>query len=261
MKHKLFDPIIHYADGNKIRSTYVNILQKRYNIDPNRVMYVNDTINTIHNCSLVIDDIQDNATLRRGKLCSHKLYGIDFSLASSYLKLFEVLKKSNEDRKIITDTLYDMHFGQLQDIMFTKNKTIPTLEKYLEMTKLKTGSLFSLCTRLLVPKDNDIHKLSVDMGTYYQIKNDIKNLTDSNYWQTNGKYTDIVERRLTFPILVALEKDSELGQIYFECESNEILYNMVMKHNESITNRTISIASDILQKSNNLDLDIQSIIT
>ena len=34
----------------------------------------------IHNGSLVIDDIEDNSDLRRGKPCLHKIYGSDIAI-------------------------------------------------------------------------------------------------------------------------------------------------------------------------------------
>ena len=37
---------------------------------------VGDIVKLLHNASLLLDDIQDNSDLRRGKVCAHKIYGI-----------------------------------------------------------------------------------------------------------------------------------------------------------------------------------------
>jgi geranylgeranyl pyrophosphate synthase len=40
----------------------------------------------IHNGSLIVDDIEDNSSIRRNKPCIHKLFGLDVSInAGNYM--------------------------------------------------------------------------------------------------------------------------------------------------------------------------------
>ena len=46
----------------------------------------------LSNCSLIIDDIQDEYELRRGEKCAHLVYGIPSPINASYFNIFEMLK-------------------------------------------------------------------------------------------------------------------------------------------------------------------------
>ena len=50
----------------------------------------------VHNGSLIIDDIEDNSTMRRGKDCVHKIYGTDIAVnAGNFMYFAPMLKLGN----------------------------------------------------------------------------------------------------------------------------------------------------------------------
>jgi geranylgeranyl pyrophosphate synthase len=55
---------------------------------PREVLLVGGLIELLHSASLVIDDIEDSSLLRRGKPCSHTVFGIDRAINSANLIYF-----------------------------------------------------------------------------------------------------------------------------------------------------------------------------
>ena len=85
-----------------------------------------------HTGTLIIDDIEDNATIRRGDACIHQRYGLDVAInaANTLYFLPSTLYSHHPDLteqqrlelyKITLDTFIKGHFGQAQDIYWTKN--------------------------------------------------------------------------------------------------------------------------------------------
>ena len=52
------------------------------------VIRVGGAVELLHNASLMIDDIQDGSVERRGKPCSHMVYGADNAINSANLVYF-----------------------------------------------------------------------------------------------------------------------------------------------------------------------------
>lgn len=112
-----------------------------------------------HNGTLIVDDIEDNSLLRRGKPAVHIKYGTDLSVNMGNLMYFlstvlvespEIADKFSVQTRLgfISDynrAMRKVHFGQGYDILWHREKTLfPDIESYLAMCRLKTGSLASL---------------------------------------------------------------------------------------------------------------------
>ena len=52
------------------------------------VYYVCGVTELIHNSSLVIDDIEDNSSKRRGDMCVHKKFGVDVAINAGNFLMF-----------------------------------------------------------------------------------------------------------------------------------------------------------------------------
>jgi len=79
----------------------------------------------VHNASLIIDDIEDNSTKRRGDLCLHKKVGIDVAInAGNYLMTAPITKINQyvgiENQlamyEIYGQEMQNLHIGQGWDI-------------------------------------------------------------------------------------------------------------------------------------------------
>lgn len=176
--NNLIEPVLYYKNlkGKNIRTLLTNQLGIFFGIDKKIIDFVSETNDTLHNASLVIDDIQDNSITRRENPCAHIKYGIPYSIGSSYLQLFKYLYdmtqlnniiknidyslfkkkekyskmdidtikivKNNELLEVTIENLYKAHIGQELDVYWSYKRYIPTLEEYQQMVEYKTGILF-----------------------------------------------------------------------------------------------------------------------
>lgn len=223
----LLEPVEYYKSlpGKNIRSEIIKIIGKKYNFSDSVINETNNIVDIIHNCSLIIDDIQDDSKLRRGHECAHIKYTMPFSLNAGYMGIFSVLKDVNlPNVNNILQVMYDLHEGQGMDIYWTMNKIIPSEEEYIKMIECKTGKLFELIIVLFygfaitnnMESFNELHykkllNFSKLFSHYYQIRDDYINLTDPEYWKLKGFCEDLSEGKLSY-LLITLLDDNEVTE-------------------------------------------------
>lgn len=135
----------------------------------------------LHNSSLIIDDIEDDAQLRRGQPVAHKMFGIPQSVNAAnyvYFLAYKELAKLRREEEVarivgarpldfvVTDELLNMHRGQGSEILWRDMLQCPTEEEYISMVNnstsltlrrlntnfmpTETGSLFRMAVRLMM---------------------------------------------------------------------------------------------------------------
>ena len=172
----------------------------------------------VHTASLIHDDIEDNADLRRGKPAAHITYGLDTALNAGSWLYFEApvcinsLASSDsvklEFYKTYTNELRRLHLGQAMDIFWHRTPDFfPTEKEYLAMVKCKTGTLASLAAKLgclagglTVSQAQAFSETAADIGIGFQIIDDVINLTSGNPGKKRGD--DIVEGKKSLPVLI-----------------------------------------------------------
>ncbi len=175
----------------------------------------------VHTASLIHDDIEDNADLRRGKPAAHIKYGIDHALNSASWFYFEApvclerSKLSDSHKlafyKLYTNELRRLHLGQAMDIYWHKEKKVfPTIGEYQAMVQNKTGTLASLAAQVgfiaggATEKEAARYgKIAAQIGVGFQIIDDVINLTTGNPGKKRGD--DIVEGKKSLPVLLHIE--------------------------------------------------------
>lgn len=234
------------SNNDKIRSKLlVGFNEKFFHIDDDQIIgEIGAIIETLHGASLLIDDIEDDSTLRRGNTCAHIKYGIPAALNSGNLMYFVAIQKAfsslsrfytknnpndeaglavvkNKLLDIFMEEMVNLHTGQGYDIYWRDNledimrKGLPTIEEYLKVVMHKTGGLFRLAVRILslfscnagegVPLENDLMKLANLLGIIYQVRDDHLNLVNERYAEMKGfAGEDLIEGKLSLPILYTL---------------------------------------------------------
>ena len=189
--------------------------------------YIPEDIEKLHNCSLIIDDIQDKSKIRRGEMCAYKKYGMSLSLSSSYLVVFEVLNHilktySNplEHVSIIQDEMYNLHYGQSLDIYWKKHNLIPSIEDFLQMIDGKTGSVFRVLIRMCGIENNcsvleEASQLFIQLARFFQIRDDYINITLPDYWKKKGFCEDFDERKISYLLVLNKTITKENLQDFF----------------------------------------------
>lgn len=240
-----YDYLLRIPGNNKnIRYKFlIAFNEKFFHIEHEEILYeIGDIIGIFHNASLLIDDIEDDSTLRRGQPCAHIKFGTPSTIncgnymyfialrkgmdvlprlwtllpSSDTLKLSEVKEKT---MKILVDEMLNLHQGQGLDIYWRDNlrevmhNGLPSIAEYLQMIMNKTGGLFRLSVKLLGLFANDTSNWDSDslvrlanlLGIIYQIRDDYLNLADVRYSEMKGYAgEDLIEGKLSLPVLHSL---------------------------------------------------------
>jgi len=170
-----------------------------------------------HNGSLIIDDIEDKAELRRGKPAVHKIYGEDMSINTGNLLYFLptfIIDESDfsDELKLRLYRYYNvnlrrLHFGQGLDIQWHNNhEDYPSVEEYMQMCRFKTGSLSRLAAQTGFAVGGadpntclTLGEIFEEVGVAFQIIDDVINLTTGNPGKDRGD--DIVEGKKSLPVI------------------------------------------------------------
>lgn len=188
--------------------------------DENILKTVKSVISDLHNASLLVDDIEDRSTLRRGVPVAHSIYGIPVTINTAnyvYFSALEKCHKLNEPRsmQVFVAELLNLHRGQGNDIKWREEFACPTEAEYIDMILDKTGGLFRLAIGLLQPfsansSDVDFTRLINDLSVYFQIRDDLLNLVDPDFFQLKTFAEDLTEGKFSFPVIHSMKQSKEL---------------------------------------------------
>nr|UOW59929.1 SonG [Paraconiothyrium archidendri] len=208
--------------GKELRTLLLSKFNAWLQVPEQSFNIIAGVVRMLHTASLLIDDIQDNSQLRRGKPVAHRIYGIAQTInAANYVyfqALQELYKLNNPARaiEVYTEELVHLHRGQGMDLWWRDTLTCPTEEEYLEMASNKTGGLFRLAIRLMQvesPTSIDCVPLVELVGLIFQIVDDHKNLSDIDYTAKKGVCEDLTEGKFSFPIIHSIRADSKNSQL------------------------------------------------
>ncbi|MFI3257638.1 MAG: polyprenyl synthetase family protein [Spirochaetales bacterium] len=203
-----------------------------------RIYMLTPVIEFVHTASLIHDDIEDSADMRRGQVASHITYGLDTALNAGSWLYFQASACIHNDtiffgkhaialklalHEALNMELRRLHLGQAADIAWHKNNdSVPGVTEYMAMTSLKTGTLASLAARLGMlaggASEKDALKLAeiaAQIGVGFQILDDVKNLTSGNVGKKRGD--DIVEGKKSLPLLYHIEQNPDDFQFLMDC--------------------------------------------
>lgn len=227
------------CEGKNIRKKLLDLCGCWFPIKRNVLDNLKEIIETIHCCTLMIDDIEDGSQLRRKCKCAHIVFGESLTINAAYMRIFNLLNNLGEDnifspseilkvQSLIIKALTKLHEGQGGDIYWTTRKYCPTINQYLNMVEGKTGALFdlipNLCLEFVNDKEDKQDKIILFfhlLAKFFQIRDDYINLTSFHYWQEKGLCSDIEEGKFTYPIILAMTDLMCYEELYEIMTSNE----------------------------------------
>ncbi len=219
--------------GKRLRPLLFWTILKAYKKEKEDLLSVASVIELVHNGTLVLDDIEDNALTRRGKPSCHREYGLDTAtnvgMSLHVLPLMILLKEQSglTDRQkirlfeVYAQELTNVSFGQALDIYWHKNARHDiTRKKYFEMVMLKTGSLMRMSAKMAaILADQDeateraFSEFAENIGIAFQIIDDTLDLEKADVRFGKAYGNDISEGKISLPVIEALhhldEKDTE----------------------------------------------------
>lgn len=226
--------------GKAIRPILTVQLGDLLGVDRKLSLPVAFLVETVHNSTLIIDDIEDNSEFRRGDKCVHLKYGVDNSINSGCLGYFlpvsSLLSHFKEngsgvsvDSRLALSEIYleemkNIHLGLAWDIYWHSKhhsvESLPTEADYLRMVESKTSVLLRIGFRMIAElahrnkKDQTaLMDLANKAGASFQIKDDLINLTEGDYrGKGAGIGDDITEGKITLMVIehVRRTKDQRL---------------------------------------------------
>lgn len=145
----LYDDL--FKDGKGFRSKLVGLVGGRLLLSPRIIQLLAQTIEFIHNASLLHDDLIDRSVLRRGKPAAWTKYTPEYAvLAGDYLLARVMVNLSGHGNvKLIqytAEVISDLLEGEWIQDSLVKDFSI-TLQDLDRVHNLKTGSLFKWCIR------------------------------------------------------------------------------------------------------------------
>ncbi|PSQ19861.1 polyprenyl synthetase [Halobacteriales archaeon QS_8_65_32] len=147
--------------GKRWRAVLFLVLVEAFGEDPEAYLPYACVPEILHNGTIIVDDVEDDASLRRGEPALHLKYGTDVALNAGnamYFLALDLLARDPADldaetRLAAYETLLAelnrTHVGQGMDIQWHNEREIRVTEdEYLEMCACKTGCLGRIVARL-----------------------------------------------------------------------------------------------------------------
>ncbi|KAK9244112.1 isoprenoid synthase domain-containing protein [Lipomyces tetrasporus] len=231
--------------GKDIRRLCVDAFNFWLNVPGESLEIIVRAIAMLHTASLLVDDVEDSATLRRGFPVAHSIYGVAQTINSSnyvyFLALQEISKLNNPAvYNIYTDELLNLHRGQGLDLYWRDALICPTEDDYIGMVENKTGGLFRLAVKLMQAESEcttNFVPLANLIGILYQIRDDYMNLQSDQYSKNKGFCEDLTEGKFSFPIIHSIRHD----------KSNQQILNILKQHStdDSLKDYAVTYMRDV----------------
>ena len=225
------EPVWEFLDrgGKRWRPTLFILVCEALGEDPKEFLDFAIIPEVIHNGLIMIDDIEDSSESRRGKPCTHKLFGLDVAINVGnemfYLPLLTLMKNKGElppDKKtkiyeIYVQEMINVGFGQAMDIAWHRglaNADEISEKQYMQMCAYKTGTIARMSAKIaavLADASDDvvekIGRFAESIGVAFQIQDDILDLVSEEFAEMKGGLgQDITEGKRTLMVIHTLEK-------------------------------------------------------
>ncbi len=217
----------HYlsAGGKRLRPVITLLSAEALGHDCRRAIHAGIAIETIHNFTLIHDDIMDEDEMRRGVKTVHTLYGVPTAILAGdtlYAEAFEILAKSDAEPHNVVRAVsslarvcVEICEGQYMDMSFEERNDVSEQE-YIEMVRKKTGVLIGISASIpaiLFGESRNVEGALWNYGVYsgigFQIHDDLLDITGKDKIGKDWG-SDIVEGKKTLIVIKAFEQGVEL---------------------------------------------------
>ncbi|MCC6329257.1 MAG: polyprenyl synthetase family protein [Acidobacteria bacterium] len=181
----------------------------------------------LHTATLVHDDIIDNAAKRRGRESVNARFGNHTAVLMGdwlYMSAFETALKerSLEILDVLTKLTRKMTEGELIQLTVIGNTEI-TEDAYFDILRRKTAYLFSGCCEIgaiLANADAEMQAafrdFGMNLGVAFQLADDLLDFTADESALGKPSGADLLEGKLTLPLIVLCRRRPELKQFLKE---------------------------------------------
>ncbi|EPE10205.1 geranylgeranyl pyrophosphate synthetase [Ophiostoma piceae UAMH 11346] len=229
--------------GKEFRTQLISAFNGWLEVPEESLEVITRVVGMLHTASLLVDDVEDSSSLRRGLPVAHNIFGVPQTINSAnyiyFMALQELQKLHNPKALVIfAEELCNLHRGQGMDLFWRDTLTCPTEDDYLEMVGHKTGGLFRLGIKLMQAESRslvDCVPLVNLLGLLFQIQDDYRNLMASEYSQNKGMCEDLTEGKFSFPVIHSIRtspSNLQLLNILKQKTSDEEVKRYAVAHME-----------------------------
>ena len=214
---------VHYIQSlpsKNYRSQIIDAFNVWFRLPEDRLNTIKAVINDLHNASLILDDIQDESTLRRGSSTTHCIFGAAKCINSATYMVVQAASRIHRHRSaspqvmsVFLDGLTNLSLGQSWDLEWKFNTYCPSVAEYMSMIDGKTGAMFQMIVRIMHSMSlqtlpvSDFDRLTQLLGRWYQVRDDFQNLEDPGYTEQKGYCEDLDEGKLSYPVILSCNSD------------------------------------------------------
>ena len=257
---KLYDATAHIplAGGKRLRPVMALITCEMVGGDSEKAIPFATALETIHNFTLVHDDVMDDDDLRHGVDACHTVYGLSTAILAGdtlFAYAFEMITDCDIEDGIKVDLVKNVAYvvrkiaeGQQMDINFEEEETVNAKE-YLEMIRLKTSILFGAAAyggaKIGGTSEKEarlLEEMATNVGLGFQIWDDYLDATASEKILGKPSGSDIKQGKRTLLVIEALNRANE--------SDRKKLIEILDSKN---TDKEIEVAVDIMDRCGALD--------
>ncbi len=234
----LYDPIryVFSGKGKRLRPALVFLTSSGFGAGEDETLPAALAVEILHNFSLIHDDIMDGDDLRHGKETVHHhwdsstaILAGDGIFALAFDQLNHLTNPSALCLSVFTSATLRLCEGQALDKAFEKDGEVQVSD-YLEMARLKTGTLLSLCCQLGAIV-GEAEKAEIDavtlygekLGQAFQIQDDILEIYSDSGEMGKSLGSDIISGKKTYLSCKAEELNpSDWGNLMKSLDSESL---------------------------------------
>lgn len=220
---------IQAKSGKRLRPILCVLCAQAASGDPQQALPAAAALELIHNFSLVHDDIQDRSHSRRGRRAVWDIWGAahginvgDGLFVLARLALHRLADRGVPPIRQQSSTLVldracmALCEGQYMDMMFESRIDVDE-EEYLDMIRLKTGSLLAASAQIgaLLATDDatrieQFRQFAENLGLAFQIEDDILGVWGDEAVTGKSAATDIRDKKKALPAVYALNQQHDV---------------------------------------------------
>jgi octaprenyl-diphosphate synthase len=222
----LIDQISSYivgAGGKRIRPRLVLLFAEALGFEGPERYELAAIVEFIHTATLLHDDVVDESALRRGRATANATFGNAASVLVGdflYSRAFQMMVSVNRMRvlEVLADATNVIAEGEVLQLMNMHDPDL-AVEDYLRVIRFKTAKLFEASARLgavLAGASRELEESCADfgrsLGTAFQLVDDLLDYEGNSDELGKNVGDDLREGKPTLPLLVAMERASELDR-------------------------------------------------
>jgi octaprenyl-diphosphate synthase len=218
-------------------------------------------VEAIHLASLLHDDVIDNANIRRGAISINAKYGEHTAVMLGdiiYSKaFFELTKFPNEIASLISNAVYLLSKGELEDVKLSKSINLDK-QKYMEMIYKKTASLIeAACAAAAISRDFPAENFKTygrNIGLAFQIVDDLLDITQDEKTLGKPSMHDFYEGKVTLPYIYLFQRAKEdeknkLKQLYKKkLNENDKKFILELMQKYNVIEDTFNEAKELIKE-------------